>query len=71
MVTNSALRYLGVNPQNKEQVELYFSYQMFCQILGVCGAESGIYDTLNDTLGVDIDPNTVDSVLTNGTFTKG
>lgn len=36
MVSNSALRYLGINPNNKEEIELFFSIEMFCQLLGVC-----------------------------------
>lgn len=26
MVSNTALRYLGISPENKEQIELFFSY---------------------------------------------
>ena len=39
---------------------------MFCQILGVCGTDSG----LNETLDGNLDPDTMDSILKNGTIPK-
>jgi len=34
MVSNAALRYLGLNPNRKDDIEIYFSVSMLRDILG-------------------------------------
>jgi hypothetical protein len=41
MVSNSALRYLGVNPKKRDKIELYFNLAMLTQLIQPLSSSGG------------------------------
>jgi hypothetical protein len=41
MVSNAALRHLGINPKKKDKIEVYFNIKMLKEITGTLSAAGG------------------------------
>lgn len=54
MVSSSALRFLGINPDNKEKIQIHFSLQMLermFQALSDSGASDNLFKQMETRLG--------------------
>lgn len=67
MVSNAALRHLGINPKRKDKIEAHFSLDMLEEIMGPLGAAGGtnFIQQIDSFLASDLAPGSTNFTLRN------